>query len=1717
MPLSPAELYAAANQPNRELLPVSSVPPVPIQKSRKRSLLTIASPKSSRHPLLSATTEYDNGNQQPSTTSTEADAHWLRNLGMGKFLPPSRESKRAERVDEEERGERLLAAINRMEKYLTRDIMLQELMSKDNVESVATTGATTADGGAGRAADNKTWLEKEKERLILLAMSNDEASQLATGHGGSALVLHENVSGNVSFDMTSSVMSTTHRQVIEDDLTSSLGLPLLPQQQHRSQKPKPTLIGASEVNQTNLPTLLYKRKSNRDRGTLPDSFAMPDGMVHAVSNVPPFRDKLARQGLVRGDWVQESENMMTDERRASIQAASSNVVPPFWNPKDKTTVIQYGRTGQKETSTECVAKYDYQYETEHAALVIQATLRGHIARLDIFKPWGARDRWMAVKIQRNYRMLMARREYQMLRLVIGIQGEYRDPYTRLLQRVWRGILGRRKYQTLKIRKYTALIKIQTQWRMMVARERTKFRRSIRNKWKARDIQRVWRGHWGRQLFRRKYFVLHAEKRFTQDPSCLWGLVQFAMRLNSVRHDWNKLPKSYLSENSPAAWFRIARKPRLESEGIEGTLLSKSSKGTSTRLFSHALYLLKQDHDSYCIGLFPPKISATSYILKLDTNLPTGRGTFVSHFVVASMFQLGTSQLRTNIKKIKKLKNDIKSSPIKNRTPAQLLGLLEHKLDAATEAWKLSLREDDNAAQNAARLAMKRLEKEKKLLLVQKIRAEKEKEERVSEAGAEAEAEAGAAQAQKSSKQQSDQSNTNTTSSPCTFVIEAFEPETNRECVPFLVDENILTNAARYSQQGIEMMEGGKRIIDLRPWIIHNLKLVKTASARSSTLSQYRGEMEHGVRIISPIVERARRRSVVETAVKLLQRRIRGRGGKFGFAIAQARQRERMRQVASSVLRRQAKERVRLGRLSALIDLQRGWRGYLQRKELYFFTNRLFREYLMFPIVDYTEKEIQMKDEKKRIQEEKRNNDPKRRKWGKTAVDASAKDPEDKIDLSIVFDKKTLRVGGGLPLFGRTTNDIVDSLTSETDGVRSGKYMRVTVQQKETMFDIEASDLQTEVTDTLHVYRGNISFHEIIQLLRKGCPMLNFRRMKREILITRLLNLCELHKNEDAETTDKNSLKNKSGTKKGRQKRKTRNVTKHHGHGRRLLCMHGLDRHLCRQCLHYSIGLGTFDAMDGSSVVVIPVTHFAYGLGKRRLGLSMFSRTVRLEARPTDLVSVLELRNKQKNSSTERMSLEFQTFADLEETERNDVESNLTKLISRLRSGVGQQHAWLSREQKKVIRARKTLQREVDKNKNTMDEKIAAVKEAEDALEKEQAKATANLAEITPTESTTESSSTADSTAAPTTASTTASTATLTAAPTAGSTAGSTTAPVTSSPMNKAIKKLNATLRKENMLLQAATANVQSKTILLDIYNEYEEYANNALNKGTQTKDSIFDTLDCCDGLRSRYEKMLSVHHETILKDLSKKYTRDRICELTCHVIKDTRELTTHQQNMMNIENERTKEMEITASMRVHMMRSVGLQTSVFSAMENIVERLRDLDLDVMSLYEQELEGWKTIAFEGPMSQKGKSVRDSVARTRKRRLEKEKQKMIGSEEFDGNISQAAWDSFIKSTAGVVGRDGRDGGDIPYPKEFRKRADAMQEEVVADAFEEVEEETMTLFQERKEGVMEEEEGGKGAVSENWTAELGLQRWRDQYAVHNLTRVDLMALLRKRKWKD
>ena len=381
-----AELYDTAKSGNRELLPIEKTV-VPAQKickrrhkeeqqANKKNLLSIN--QHEKYPFTASTAS-------SSSTTSSQDAQWLRNLGSGQFLPSSSASTYhgvdgADRtegavssvigssstgsiVEQEERGERLLAAINRMEKYLTRDIMLQELMSKDNVESAVETPSTenitiptVSSYSAGvdvvrktainininntqdyKSTNSKTWLKKEKERLLLLSLKNHSSTTAGSGsilNGSSTLPLL-----NKSTISTMKELERIDAQIKDNDVTTSLGLPLFPTK-HKSQQPKPVFIGESEVDLTNLPKVNKKRKSSNN-STLPPSFTMPSGMVNAVSNIIPFRNQLQKHSLGRGDWVSESEKLMTEERKSSIQLASSNVQPPFWNPNDSTTVIQY--------------------------------------------------------------------------------------------------------------------------------------------------------------------------------------------------------------------------------------------------------------------------------------------------------------------------------------------------------------------------------------------------------------------------------------------------------------------------------------------------------------------------------------------------------------------------------------------------------------------------------------------------------------------------------------------------------------------------------------------------------------------------------------------------------------------------------------------------------------------------------------------------------------------------------------------------------------------------------------------------------------------------------------------------------------------------------------------------------------------------------------------------------------------------------------------------------------------------------------------------------------------------------------------------------------------------------------------------------------------------------------------------------------------------------
>jgi hypothetical protein len=282
----------------------------------------------------------------------------------------------------------------------------------------------------------------------------------------------------------------------------------------------------------------------------------------------------------------------------------------------------------------------------------------------------------------------------------------------------------------------------------------------------------------------------------------------------------------------------------------------------------------------------------------------------------------------------------------------------------------------------------------------------------------------------------------------------------------------------------------------------------------------------------------------------------------------------------------------------LIDFQ--WRRYASTKNETFLVNRLLRDYLMQPIVDFTEKERTQQAAEKEKARLAKENDPKRRKWGTAGT--TTESTEKVRDLAVVFEHQRMRVGGGLPLKQRTTNDVVGTMMKGGEGGKGGKggkgrYMWVTVVQKDTHFDIEATTQKqpsdsgevaattattaatattaTATTATAdHTYKGRITFHEINQLVQR-CPMLNMRRLTRRVLLTRLLTLCTLNTNTAAEIDEPKGKPN--GKPKGKHKNTKRGQrTRRHvsASGRKLICPHGRERHLCRECHTCSIGLGT---------------------------------------------------------------------------------------------------------------------------------------------------------------------------------------------------------------------------------------------------------------------------------------------------------------------------------------------------------------------------------------------------------------------------------------------------------------------------------------------------------------------------------------------------------------
>jgi len=173
----------------------------------------------------------------------------------------------------------------------------------------------------------------------------------------------------------------------------------------------------------------------------------------------------------------------------------------------------------------------------------------------------------------------------------------------------------------------------------------------------------------------------------------------------------------------------------------------------------------------------------------------------------------------------------------------------------------------------------------------------------------------------------------------------------------------------------------------------------------------------------------------------------------------------------------------------------------------------------------------------------------------------------------------------------------------------------------------------------------------------------------------------------------------------------------------------------------------------------------------------------------------------------------------------------------------------------------------------------------------------------------------------------------------------------------------------------------------------------------------------------------------------------------------------------------------------------------------------------MSMYEQELNGWRTIAFEGPRSSKGLLMKESVANIKQRRILKEQHKEASKALFDGTLPRNTWALFVQSTDGIVGRGTLN---VVAPLQYRH---VNVGGAVAEEVEEVgEEEEMTLVVEEEEeeergdevGEKEKEEGVEKVAEEEeevWTVENGLKTFRAMYLLKKQTKMELKELVMKR----
>ena len=172
--------------------------------------------------------------------------------------------------------------------------------------------------------------------------------------------------------------------------------------------------------------------------------------------------------------------------------------------------------------------------------------------------------------------------------------------------------------------------------------------------------------------------------------------------------------------------------------------------------------------------------------------------------------------------------------------------------------------------------------------------------------------------------------------------------------------------------------------------------------------------------------------------------------------------------------------------------------------------------------------------------------------------------------------------------------------------------------------------------------------------------------------------------------------------------------------------------------------------------------------------------------------------------------------------------------------------------------------------------------------------------------------------------------------------------------NKKLKKLKTLVKKEELLLQAAEATVNSKSSLASIYEDFAVAADKGLALGSKLKDNLFETLTSCNLIRTRFNDLIRHQKEVVLGGLRHDYNRLSCLRLACTSIKDFNRLRNEVVPMCRVIEEKYRvEAELLQALHMKATQASALQAMTFRQIEGLIEAQRDNDLDLMSMFEQE--------------------------------------------------------------------------------------------------------------------------------------------------------------------